>query len=136
MHSTKNWMRGGIRTAGMRTTVIFTSTVRLRPPDHWRSTKVSLIQDKLTIPAGDRVKGASQAAAERTLASIQNWIEKHLRLKVNEAKSGTGRVGHRHSGRVNLSSLTAPFMGASATRLTFVLRPWSGTKVPGLSTEP
>ena len=37
----------------------------------------------------------SQAAAERTLASIQNWIEKHLRLKVNAAKSGTGRVWER-----------------------------------------
>jgi RNA-directed DNA polymerase len=37
----------------------------------------------------------SQAAAERTLASIQNWIEKHLQLKVNEAKSGTGRVWER-----------------------------------------
>ena len=37
----------------------------------------------------------SQAAAERTLASVQNWIEKHLRLKVNEAKSGTGRVWER-----------------------------------------
>ena len=32
----------------------------------------------------------SQAAAERTLASVQGWIEKHLRLKVNAAKSGTG----------------------------------------------
>jgi group II intron reverse transcriptase/maturase len=37
----------------------------------------------------------SQAAAERTLTSIQNWIEKHLRLKVNAAKSGTGRSGER-----------------------------------------
>jgi RNA-directed DNA polymerase len=37
----------------------------------------------------------SQAAAERTLDSIRNWIEKHLRLKVNEAKSGTGRVWER-----------------------------------------
>ncbi len=37
----------------------------------------------------------SQAAAERTLASIRDWIEKHLRLKVNEAKSGTGRVWER-----------------------------------------
>jgi RNA-directed DNA polymerase len=37
----------------------------------------------------------SQAAAERTLASIQNWIEKRLRLKVNEAKSGTGRIWER-----------------------------------------
>jgi RNA-directed DNA polymerase len=37
----------------------------------------------------------SQAAAERTLASVQNWIEKHLRLKVNEAKSGTGKVWER-----------------------------------------
>jgi group II intron reverse transcriptase/maturase len=37
----------------------------------------------------------SQAAAERTLASIRNWIERHLRLKVNAAKSGTGRVWER-----------------------------------------
>jgi RNA-directed DNA polymerase len=37
----------------------------------------------------------SQAAAERTLASIRDWIEKHLRLKVNAAKSGTGRVWER-----------------------------------------
>ena len=38
---------------------------------------------------------SSQAAAERTLESIQNWIEKHLRLKVNTAKSGTGRTEER-----------------------------------------
>jgi RNA-directed DNA polymerase len=38
---------------------------------------------------------SSQAAAERTLASIQNWIEKQLRLKVNAAKSGVGRVWER-----------------------------------------
>lgn len=37
----------------------------------------------------------SQTAAERTLISIQGWIEKHLRLKVNAAKSGTGRVWER-----------------------------------------
>jgi RNA-directed DNA polymerase len=37
----------------------------------------------------------SQSAAERTLSSIQGWIEKHLRLKVNTAKSGTGRVWER-----------------------------------------
>jgi group II intron reverse transcriptase/maturase len=37
----------------------------------------------------------SRAAAERTLASLQEWIEKHLRLKVNAAKSGTGRVWER-----------------------------------------
>ena len=37
----------------------------------------------------------SQAAAERTLASIQDWIEKHLRLKVNAAKSGTGKAWER-----------------------------------------
>jgi len=37
----------------------------------------------------------SQAAAERTLASIQNWIEQHLRLKVNGAKSGIGRTWER-----------------------------------------
>jgi RNA-directed DNA polymerase len=38
---------------------------------------------------------SSQAAAERTLTSLQTWIEKHLRLKVNAAKSGTGRVWER-----------------------------------------
>ena len=38
---------------------------------------------------------SSPAAAERTLASIQDWIEKHLRLQVNAAKSGTGRVWER-----------------------------------------
>jgi RNA-directed DNA polymerase len=37
----------------------------------------------------------SQAEAERTLLSIQRWIEKHLRLKVNAAKSGTGRTWER-----------------------------------------
>src|ERR1019366_1334395 len=37
----------------------------------------------------------SQAAAERTLASTQDWIEKHLRLTVNAAKSGTGRIEER-----------------------------------------
>jgi RNA-directed DNA polymerase len=37
----------------------------------------------------------SQTAAERTSVSIQAWMEKHLRLKVNAAKSGTGRVWER-----------------------------------------
>ena len=37
----------------------------------------------------------SQVAADRTLASITAWIEKHLRLKVNAAKSGAGRVEDR-----------------------------------------
>jgi RNA-directed DNA polymerase len=37
----------------------------------------------------------SQSAAERTLASLTGWIGKHLRLKVNAAKSGTGRVWER-----------------------------------------
>jgi group II intron reverse transcriptase/maturase len=38
---------------------------------------------------------SSQAAADRTLASIQDWIEKRLRLQVNAAKSGVGRVWER-----------------------------------------
>ena len=38
---------------------------------------------------------SSQQAAERTLGSLQTWIEKHLRLQVNAAKSGTGRVWER-----------------------------------------
>jgi len=37
----------------------------------------------------------SQAAAERVMESIQGWIEKHLRLQVNAAKSGVGRVWER-----------------------------------------
>jgi group II intron reverse transcriptase/maturase len=38
---------------------------------------------------------SSQAAAERTFTSVRDWIEKHLRLKVNEAKSGTGQGWER-----------------------------------------
>ena len=37
----------------------------------------------------------SQEAAERVLRSIREWIEKHLRLEVNEAKSGVGRTWER-----------------------------------------
>jgi RNA-directed DNA polymerase len=37
----------------------------------------------------------SQAAGERVMESIQGWIEKHLRLQVNVAKSGVGRTWER-----------------------------------------
>ena len=37
----------------------------------------------------------SQAAAERVMESIREWIEKHLRLQVNAAKSGVGRTWER-----------------------------------------
>jgi RNA-directed DNA polymerase len=37
----------------------------------------------------------SQAAAERVLESIREWIEKHLRLQLNATKSGTGRPWER-----------------------------------------
>ena len=37
----------------------------------------------------------SPAAAERVRESIQGWIEKHLRLQVNAAKSGVGRTWER-----------------------------------------
>jgi RNA-directed DNA polymerase len=37
----------------------------------------------------------SQRAAERTLESIRDWIQKHLRLQVNATKSGTGRTWER-----------------------------------------
>ena len=37
----------------------------------------------------------SQAAAERVMESIREWIEKHLRLEVNAAKSGVGRTWER-----------------------------------------
>ena len=34
----------------------------------------------------------SQRAGERGLESIRDWIEKHLGLEGNAAKSGTGRT--------------------------------------------
>jgi group II intron reverse transcriptase/maturase len=37
----------------------------------------------------------SEAAAERVLVSIRNWIETQLRLEVNATKSGTGRPWER-----------------------------------------
>lgn len=37
----------------------------------------------------------SEAAAERVLVSIRNWIETRLRLEVNAAKSGVGRPWER-----------------------------------------
>jgi group II intron reverse transcriptase/maturase len=37
----------------------------------------------------------SQAAGERVMESVQGWIEKHLRLQVNAAKSGVGRTWER-----------------------------------------
>jgi group II intron reverse transcriptase/maturase len=37
----------------------------------------------------------SQAAAERVMESVQEWIEKRLRLQVNAKKSGTGRSWER-----------------------------------------
>ena len=37
----------------------------------------------------------SQAAAERVLESVQEWIKKHLRLEVNATKSGVGRSWER-----------------------------------------
>ena len=36
----------------------------------------------------------SQQAAERTLESIQAWIEKHLRLKVKALRAGRGEFGN------------------------------------------
>ena len=38
---------------------------------------------------------SSQRAAERVLASITDWIKKHLRLEVNATKSGVGRPWER-----------------------------------------
>ena len=37
----------------------------------------------------------SEAAAKRVLAGIGDWIERHLRLRVNRAKSGAGRPWER-----------------------------------------
>jgi group II intron reverse transcriptase/maturase len=38
---------------------------------------------------------SSEHAAKRVLESISQWISRHLRLQVNAAKSGTGRVWER-----------------------------------------
>ena len=38
---------------------------------------------------------SSQSSAERVLASLTDWIAKHLRLEVNATKSGTGRPWER-----------------------------------------
>ena len=38
---------------------------------------------------------SSPRAAERVLASVTDWIKKHLRLEVNATKSGTGRPWER-----------------------------------------
>jgi len=38
----------------------------------------------------------SRKAAERVLASVTAWIEKHLKVPVNRAKSGSGRPWNRH----------------------------------------
>jgi len=37
----------------------------------------------------------SQRAAERVMKSVQEWIEKHLRLQLNATKSGVGRTWER-----------------------------------------
>jgi len=54
-----------------------------------RGHQFSRYADDCNIYAG------SQAAAERVMESIQEWIEKHLRLQVNATKSGVGRVWER-----------------------------------------
>jgi RNA-directed DNA polymerase len=54
----------------------------------------------------------SQAAAERVLTSLRNWIEKHLRLQLNPDKSGIGRarerkfLGFRLNGRHRITIAT------------------------------
>ena len=50
---------------------------------------------RLPGPTHRNIHVGSQTAAARTLTSVQGWIEKPLRLKVNAAKSGTGRVWER-----------------------------------------
>jgi len=46
-------------------------------------------------PTHRNIYVSSQAAAERVLKSIREWIGTQLRLQVNEAKSGVGRVWER-----------------------------------------
>jgi hypothetical protein len=46
-------------------------------------------------PTHRNIYVGSQAAAERVLESIREWIEKHLRLQLNATKSGTGRPWER-----------------------------------------
>ena len=58
-----------------------------REPYELRGSSTVLREARGEIP-----RAYSPVAAERTLASIQVWIEKHLRLRVNVAKSGTGKA--------------------------------------------
>ena len=46
-------------------------------------------------PTHRNIYVGSQAAGERVKESVQGWIEKHLRLQVNAAKSGVGRTWER-----------------------------------------
>jgi hypothetical protein len=41
------------------------------------------------------IYGSSERSAQRVLASLTAWIQKHLRLEVNATKSGTGRPWER-----------------------------------------
>ena len=50
---------------------------------------------RLPGPTHRNIYVGSEAAAERVLESVQGWIEKHLRLKVNASKSGVGRSWER-----------------------------------------
>ena len=61
----------------------------------------------------------SEAAAKRVLAGIGNWIEQHLRLQVNEAKSGAGRpwgVSHQPPGAARSSAAKCRAVPAEGAR--------------------
>lgn len=66
---------------------------------------------------------ASERSAERVLSSVSAWIEKHLRLRVNRSKSGTGRPWDRpYLGFVVQGDGTVGVAEGSVTRLKAAVR--------------
>ena len=65
---------------------------------------------------------SSETAAKRVLAGIQNWIEQHLRLEVNEAKSGASLgaevpgVSHQPTGAARSSAAKCRTIQAESAR--------------------
>ena len=69
----------------------------------------------------------SQRAGERTLASVKHFLEKRLRLKVNEKKSAVDRTQRRQFLGYTISSGTKPKLWLSQkarARLRAKLRPF------------
>jgi group II intron reverse transcriptase/maturase len=80
---------------------------------------------------------SSPRSAQRVLESITPWIERHLRLRVNREKSGTGRTGERKllgfriypDGRIEVADESVERYKAKVRELWSVDSKLSGWKV-------